>query len=161
MVVILIIVLVVMVMTTRIGASFRVERHVNFFYVTAEAFDHAGDDVIGTNADAVREELYREVPVPQMPRNPDQFAFAMRADFHAGLRFGENPDSALTGGQPIAVAQPDRLGLIDQQLLPALGRQHDTPTEAAIVVDQDAIDFLPGIPGAGRQDFQDAHQNRK
>jgi hypothetical protein len=157
MVVVLVVIIVMVVMAARVGAGLRIKRRIDFLDVTAKAFDHAGDYVISTNADAVGEKLDRQMPVAQMPGDADQIALGRGVDFHARLRFRANSDDTMFSGQTIAIAQPDRLRLINQQLLPAFGDQHYPTAKAAIIVDQHVIDLLPRIPRTGRQDFHDLH----
>ena len=69
---ILIIVSVTVAVPTGIGAGFRVERRVDRVGVAAEAVDHRFDDVVGTDTDAVAEQLHRQVAIAEMPRDADQ-----------------------------------------------------------------------------------------
>lgn len=55
-----------------IGASFRVERRVQFDDPTAKAGHHLGHYTIGPDAQPLASDLHRQVPVAEMPGNPQQ-----------------------------------------------------------------------------------------
>ena len=117
--------------------------------------------MIRPDADALAQQLHRQMAIAEMPGDPHHLAFVMRMDLQQRLRPRAHPHHAAIHRQSIAIAQPHRLRQVEQHLPALLRPQQDAPAMAAIEVDQHAIDFRRRIPGAGRQDRVGAHQNRK
>ena len=53
-----------------VGAGFGVERRLQFDDAPAEAGYHLGDHVVGPDAQPFSGNLYRQVPVAEVPGNP-------------------------------------------------------------------------------------------
>ena len=147
---------VLMFNARRIGPGFGVKRGLDPVNVTAKTFNHCADDVINTNADAIPEELHRQMPVSQMPCDPHKPGFVMRVDFQQRFRTRANRDDASVRHQPVTAAQPDRLRKINQQFAAGLRRQHNPAPMAPVKVDQHFINRAG--PGTGRQNRGRAHQ---
>jgi len=142
MVVIIVIVIVVMMVPSswRVSAGLRIERRLDRFDVTAEAFDHVPDDVIGANANAVAKQLHRQMAIAEMPGDADQFTLVMGVDFQQWLRPGADMnDAAAIQREPVAVAETYGLREVDQQFVALLRDQNDPAAMAAVEVDQDLI----------------------
>src|ERR1051326_8401783 len=65
----------------RVSPRLRIERRLERFDVAAQTFDHVLDDVIETDADAVAQQLDRQMTVAQMPRDAHEFSLVMRVNF--------------------------------------------------------------------------------
>ena len=85
----------------------------------------------------------------------------MRVDLHQVFILGTDSDKSCLHTQTVTVPQSDCLRKIDQHFRTQNRFQNDTTSEAAIIVDQDAIDLFCRIPIPGLQDCFRAYQNRK
>jgi hypothetical protein len=134
------IVVVMMRRAGRVRPGLGIEWRVEGFNVAAETFNHVLNDVIGADADAIAEQLHRQMTVAEMPCDPHEFALVVRMDFQQRLRPGADPDN-LTALQrePVAIPQSHRLRKVDQDFLPVLRDQNDPPAMTAIEVDQHLI----------------------
>jgi hypothetical protein len=149
--------MVVMTSTRSVSTRLRIERRFDGFDVAAEALDHVLNHMIGPDANAVTQQLHRQMAITEMPRDSHEFAIVMGVNFKQRLRACTDPnDRAVLQQQPIAVAQAQRLGEVDQQVMPGLRCQNDPAAVTAIEVDQDLIDRIR--PGTRRQDGRRAHQ---
>jgi hypothetical protein len=151
------VVVVVMTGARGVGSGFGVEWRVDRFDMTAEAFDHVPDHVVGTDPDSIAKQLHRQMTIAEMPGDANQFAVVVTVNFQQRLGpRADLDDPAFFKSEPIAIAQPHRLRKVDQQLLTRLRRQNDTAAMAAIEIDQHLIYRVR--PGTGRQNGCRAHQ---
>ena len=79
------------VMPAGVRPLLRVERFLHFADVAAEAVDHLRDDVVGTDAKAVVEELGGEVAVAEVPGEADEGGGVGGGDLQQG--FGRGGDA--------------------------------------------------------------------
>src|SRR3954451_23383400 len=94
-----------------VRARLRIEWRFYGVDVATEAFDHVGNDVIRTNANAISQELHRQMPVAEMPGDADQGPVCMCVDLQQWLGAGADPDhAAVVQCQAVTVVQPDCLG---------------------------------------------------
>ena len=157
-----VVVVVMMVMSAGVGPGLRVERSLDMVHMPTEPPDHFLDDVIGANAQMLAEDLHRQMPVAEMPCDAHQVAVLVRVDVEQRLGPRDHAhDAAIVQHHAVAVAQPDRLRQVEQQLAPGLGGQQDAAAEPAILVEQHGVNLAAGIPCPGRQNVRGAHQNRK
>ena len=146
------VVVIMMVVVTAgdgIGAGFGIERRLDRFDVAAQCLDKVRDDVVGADTDAVVQELNRQVAVAEVPGDADQVIVLVRVDLQQRFGTCADADNAAVHRQAVAVAQPDRLRQVDQQVLAGLCPEQDATAVATVEVDQDVIDFLRRIPGSG------------
>jgi hypothetical protein len=124
-----------------ISASLGIERRLNLLDMAAQALDHFLNDVIGPDANAVAEQLHRQMTIAEMPGDAHQFAVIMRVDFEQwlGTRADSN-DATILQGEPVPVSQSHGLREIHQEILTSLRYQNDPASMSAIEVDQDLID---------------------
>ena len=147
---VMIVIVMVMPGARCIGASLGIERRFNRLDMPAQTFDHVLDHMVGANADPVAKQLHRQMTITQMPCDPHKFAIVMSVDFQQRFRPRAHPDHATTlQRQSISVAQPHRLGEVDQHFPPRFRCQNDTAAMAAIEIDQHLIGRIR--PGTGRQ----------
>ncbi len=156
-----IVVVMVMAGAPRVRTGLRIEWGMDRIDMAAETFDHLCDNVIGSNADAIAQQLHRQMAIAEMPGDANEFAGPMGVDFQQLLGLGTNPDDAGLHHQSIAVAKPYCLRQVDQYFGSGQRGENDTAPKAMIVVDQHEIDLLAGIPASGGQDLRGVHQNRK
>jgi hypothetical protein len=125
--------------------------------MTAQTLDHLLDHMVRPNADPVTQQLHRQMPVAEMPRDSHKLAIVMRVNLQQRFRTRPNPDNpAILQREPVTIPQAHGLRKIDQQVFAALGSQDNAAAMTAIEVDQHLIDWAG--PGAGRHDRQSAHQ---
>ncbi len=117
------IVVVVMMVPTGVSARFGIKRRLDRIDVAAKTLDHFLHHMVGPDANAVAEQLHRQVPVAEMPGNAHQFALIVRVDLEQRLRLRAHADHpAIVEHQPIAMPQPRGLRQIQQDLAARLGR---------------------------------------
>jgi hypothetical protein len=151
------IVIVVVTGARGIRSGFGIEWRIDRFGMTAEAFDHVSDDVVGTDPNSIAKQLHRQMTIAEMPGDTDQFSVVVTMNFQQWLGPGADlNDPAVFKSESVAVSQPHRLGKVDQQLLARLRRQNDAAAMPAIEIDQHLVDRVR--PGTGRQDRCRAHQ---
>jgi hypothetical protein len=152
MVMVMIVVVMMVPSAGRVRTGFRIERRFDRLDVPAQTFNHVLDHMIGANSDPVAKQLHRQMAIAQMPRDTHQLAIVMRVDFQQRFRPGSDADhAAALQRQPIPVAQPNRLGEINQHFAARFRCQNDTAAMAAIEVDQHLIGRIrPGASGQNR-----------
>jgi hypothetical protein len=108
--------------------------------------------VIGTDADAIVQQLHGQVTVAEMPGDSNKPAFFVRMDFQQLLRFGAHcHNTAAVQQQPIAMAKPHRLRQIDQDLAASFRNKHETASVPVIEFEQDAIALVLFVPRPCRE----------
>ena len=83
--------------------------------MTAQALNHFLNHVICSYANAILQQLHRQVAIAEMPGDANHLAFVMRVDLQQLFGPGADlHDAAIVQCQSIAVAQPDGLRQIKQ-----------------------------------------------
>lgn len=115
--------------TAGIGAALRIERRFDGDDARAEATHHLLDDVIAPDAQALADDLGRQMTIAEMPRDPHQMLRIGAADFHQRLGCCDHFDQpAVFEYQRIAAAQRDGLFQVQQEFQPArAGHRHAPP----------------------------------
>jgi hypothetical protein len=153
----IVVVIVVVTGAGGIGSGFGIEWRVDRFDMTAEAFDHVPNDVVGTDPNSIAKQLHRQMTIAEMPGDADKFPVVMIVNLQQRLGpRADLDDPAFLKSESVAIAQPHRLRKVDQQLLTRLRRQNDATAMAAIEIDQHLIYRVR--PGTGRQNGCRAHQ---
>jgi hypothetical protein len=153
----IVVVIVVVTGAGGIGSGFGIEWRIDRLDMAAKALDHFLDDMVGTDPDPVAEQLHRQMPIAEMPGDADQFAVVVTVNLQQRLGpRADLDDPAAFKSESVAIAQPHRLGKVNQQLPSRLSRQNDPAAMTAIEIDQHLIDWAR--PGTGRQDGCRAHQ---
>ena len=118
----------------KIGAAFRVERRLQLGNPPAEPGYHLGDDVIRADAQPFAGDLDGQMPVAEMPCNPQQIRRLASGDLADRLGGGANADIAAAFElQAVAVDQVMRAGQIEQIALPGSGDEADAPAVPVII----------------------------
>ena len=103
-----------------IGAAFRIERRVDGDDARAEALHHLLDHMIAPDAQALADDLCRQVPIAEMPGDPHQMIRIAAANLDKRLRRGDHFDeAAVFQHQRIAAAQRDGFLQVEQEFQPA------------------------------------------
>jgi hypothetical protein len=122
-----------MVGRAAIGADFRVEGSIEPGDTAAEPGYHIGDDVIRSNAQPLAGDLKRQVPVAEVPSDPQQVRPIDRLDFQKRLRRRANAEiPAGVELKTVAVDEVTRPRQIEKKGLSRIGDEADA---AAMPVD--------------------------
>ena len=125
---------------TGIGPAFWVERRLDGVRVPAELVHHVGDHVVGADADAVVQQLHRQVAVAEMPGDAHQLSRAVSVDFEQRFGFRDDADdAAVVELQAVAVAETDGLGEVEEDVFAGLGGEGDPAPVTAVEVDEDGV----------------------
>ncbi len=139
-----------------IGTGLRIKWRFDRLDMAAKALDHRLDDVIGADADAIAEQLNRQMAIAEMPGDTHEFSFMVGMNFKQRLGLRSDTDhTASVRGKTVAVPQTNRFRQIDQHLGSGYRRQDDAAAKTTVVVDQNLIDFSFRIPGSCRHDGTD------
>ncbi len=132
---------VVMVVARRsVSAALGIKRRGDFQHLGAELADHVSHYMIAADAQRMRQELRRQMPVAEMPSNAGEMPCIGAADLQKRLGRGNHFNKpAVLEYQRIAVAQFDRNGKIKQEgRAPCSGHRHSAAM-AIVVAEYDAI----------------------
>lgn len=133
----------------------------HFIHISAQTLDHMPDDMVVANADPAAQQLHRQVPIAQVPRDTYKRPTVMRMDFQQPLRPGADTHHACIYRGAITIPKTRCLAQVEQYLPALLGAQYDPPPVPLVEIDNHTVDLGQLIPCAGRQDGLRAHQNRK
>ena len=101
-----------------IGAAFGVEWGAYGTDMTTKAMDHVGDHMVMTHKDTPFPNGGGQMPVAQMPCQPQQVQRIMRRDFHQVFRHGLDPyDAPIIQPQAVALMQQAGVPQFEQYFL--------------------------------------------
>lgn len=111
----------------RIGADFGIEGGFEPGDTATEAGHHIGDHVIRADAQPVAGDLQRQMPVAEMPGNPQQIRPIDRLDLQQRLGGGANAQiTAAVELETVALDEMMRPGQIEEKGLTRIGDEADT-----------------------------------
>jgi len=117
----------------------------------AEALEHALDNVVPADEEALAVELGRYVTIAHVPGEPEQAALVGGAHFHQFLGSGDNPQpTAVIESQQVTVAHGHDAVEIQQQVAPAAADKSQAPTVPVMKTQLDFIAHLLIRPLVGR-----------
>ena len=124
-----------------IRADFRVEGRFQSGDVAAETDHHLGDDVIGPDAQPLARDLKRQVPVPEMPRDPQQTGWIGALDFEERLASRTDADKiAAVERKAIARGEVMRVRQIEQESLAGVGNKADAAAVPVNIGERHRVD---------------------
>jgi hypothetical protein len=89
-----------------VGARLRVEGDFQAGDPTPEPGHHFGDNVVGVDAQPIADDLQRQMPVAEMPRNPKQVRRTVRCDLEEWLGRRPHPHKAAAVElEPVAIGE--------------------------------------------------------
>jgi hypothetical protein len=120
-----------------IGAAFGLERTLDLAHFCAEPLQHVGDHVVAPDPQPGRSDFRLEMPVAEMPGQPNQMPRVAAANFGDLLRFRDDLDQpAIVQHEGIAMGKRGAFGEVDQKRL-AADRRHGAPPPAPVLEVQD------------------------
>lgn len=123
-----------------IGAAFGIERRLDLGDAGAKPLHHRLDHMIAADAQAFCHDLRRQMPVAEMPGDPDQMLRIVAADFHQRFRCRDHLDQpAVFQHQRITAAQGDGVFQIEQEFEPARARHRHPPPMPVVEIEHDGI----------------------
>ncbi len=131
-----------------IGSGFRCEGRFVAQKDRSQPFDHRLDHAIGAEADRTGiEDLYRQMPVSQMPGKPGRGCRCSGLRVHDRFRrFLDADMTAIVEQQPVTLSQYHGLGQVQQERHARIVGQLDPPSVAPIQIQRcggDAIRVRP------------------
>lgn len=110
-----------------ICADFRIERGFEPGDLTPEPSHHLGDDVVRANAQALAGDLQRQMPIAEMPGNPQQIDTIGGLDFEDRLGCGADTEKAAAVElETVALGKVMCPRQIEQKGLARIGDKADT-----------------------------------
>jgi hypothetical protein len=123
-----------------IGAAFGIERRLDLDDARAQSLHHGFDDMVAPNPQALAGDLGRQMPVAEMPGDPDQMVRIDAADLHQRLRRRDDLDQpAIFEHQRIATAQRHRVFEVEQEFKPSGARHRHPPPVPIVEIEYDRI----------------------
>ena len=139
-----------------ISAAFRIERCFNDNDARAKAAHHLLDHMIAPDAQALADDLRRQMAVAEMPGDPHQMMRIGAADFHQQLGRGNHFDQPpVFQHQRIAAAQRDGFFQIQQEFQPARSRHRHAAAMPVVEIEHHRVSGGPG-PANLRADLRGA-----
>ena len=136
-----------------IGAALRLERRLHHFDRGAEAARHLLQHGIAGDADAVGEQLGRDMAVAEMPGEARQMMRVARDDLRHRLLGGDHRDRAsVLERNPVILLQPGGFRQVEQEHHVALAAHGDAPAVAPVMGQHHAVGGGGDIPGSGGQE---------
>ena len=141
-----------------VGAALRVKRRLDAGDLGAEPTRHFLDDGVATDADAIGEDLHRQVAIAKMPREAREVARFADANFRKLLGRGDDLDQpSVLQHQRVAAAQHDGFRQIEQEFEPMRARHGDAAAMPLVEIEHDRVGRL-GLPGAlGADEIRSDH----
>jgi hypothetical protein len=137
----------------RVSPALGVERRPPALDPRAQALDHGHDDVVVADAQPVGQDLHRQVPVAQVPGDPDHGFGALARDVGDRLGRGVNRHGPpVVEEQAVAVVQGPGLGQLEQEGEPTVAGEREAPPVPVVEVQRDLIGRARRVEGPGRQD---------
>lgn len=144
-------VVVAMCLTVSIGAAFRIEGSGQGCQRAAKLPDHVLDHVIPADPECVAHQLGRQMPVAQVPGDPDQMGSVPRPDLHQVFRLGKHfNDAAIFQFQAVTMVQMHGGRLVQQKGQATFACQNRPAAMAVFPVKSDPVGSRR-LPGSGSQ----------
>ncbi|MGY3449977.1 hypothetical protein ACVILH_002319 [Bradyrhizobium sp. USDA 4353] len=123
-----------------VGAALWIERRLDLDDARAETLHHRLDHMIAADAQALGQELRRQMPVAEMPGKPHQMLRIAGADLQQRLGRRDDLDQpAVLQHQGIATAQRGGVLEVEQEFEPARARHRHAAAVTIVEIEQDGI----------------------
>lgn len=148
----------------RIGALLGREWRVLRDDAGAEPTEHGDDHMVLADPQPPVQDLHRQVAIAEMPGEARERSRAVGLDVaHLLVRGRDLDHAAVVEDKPVSGHQDPRLGKIEQEGDPVVGRERDPAPVAVIEIERRDADPALARPGPARDGFDGAAhgQNRK
>jgi hypothetical protein len=127
-----------------VGAPLGIESRINRGHERTEPDQHGLDDMIAADAQAIAEQLRRQMAVAKMPGDTDEMGLILRRDLDQRLRRRlDGDDPPVLQQEAVAVAKRDGARQVKQKGQPTPGRhRHASPMPRIEVEDHSVNGFL-------------------
>ena len=123
-----------------IGAAFGIERRLDLDDARAKPLHHRLDDVIAPDTQTLGHDLCRQMPIAEVPGDPDQMMRVAAANLDQGLRRRDDFDqTSIVEHQRVAAAQRDGAFEVEQELQTARARHRHPPPVTVVEIENDGI----------------------
>lgn len=127
-------------MSVGVSPAFRVERCLDFDDARAEPAHHVFDHMIAPDAQALRRDLRRQMPVAEVPGDAHQMMRILAADFRQWLGRSHDLDQpSILQHKRIAAAQRGRRFQIEQEFKPTRPGHREPPAMPVVETQHDGI----------------------
>lgn len=146
-------------MMTGIGTAFRIERLAYFRHGRSKPVQHIGNDMVGPDQNALGLDLRRQMPVTQMPGQPQKMMRLGGTNRQKRFRRSAHfDDTAIVQHKPVTITHGDCFSQIKQKGKAALAGHRDTSPVAGVIIKHNVVRrVIP--PGAGRLHLPRPDQN--
>lgn len=140
-----------------VGTALRIEGSLHWVQPSAEPFHHVLYNVIAPDPEGRAHELRRQMPVAQMPGDPDEMGRVLGLDLDKVFRFGHHFDNPpVLQLKTIGVAQVNGARFVQQKGQTFFSAQDGPPAIAVIEIERDPVCRLP-LPASGGVNFLDTY----
>jgi len=123
-----------------IGAAFGIERRLDLDDARAKPLHHRLDDVVAADAQTFWHDLRRQMPVAEMPGDPNQMQGISAADLEQRFGGGDHLDqAAVLQHQRIAAAQRDGVFQVEQEFEPARANHRHPPPVPIVEIEHHGV----------------------
>src|SRR5262245_45974878 len=123
-----------------VGAALGIKGRLDLDHPRAKPLHHCLDDVIPADAQAFRQYLRRQMPVAEVPGDPDQMMRIVATDFQQWLGGRDHLDeAAVLQNQRIAAAQYDGVFQVEQEFETARAGHRHAAAMPVVEVEHDGI----------------------
>jgi hypothetical protein len=123
-----------------IGAAFGIERRLDLDDARTQPRHHRLDDVIAPDPQALWHDLRGQMPVAEMPGDPDPMQWIGTPDLDQRLGRGNHLDQpAILQHQRIAAAQGDGVFEVEQKFQPAGAGHRHPPPVPVVEIEHDGV----------------------
>jgi hypothetical protein len=123
-----------------IGATFGIERRLDFDHARSQPFDHRLDDVIAPDPQAFRHDLRRQMTIAEVPGDPNQVMRVGALDLDQRLRRGDDLNQpTIVQHQRVPASQHNGAFQIEQKFHTARAGHRHPPPVAIVEIEHDGI----------------------
>jgi hypothetical protein len=135
---VLLVIMVMMVAVSAIGAPFRLKRYTHLRKFRSETAEHVFDDMIWANAEDVVSDLGRQMTISQMPGKAYKLMRIFVPDFNND--FGRGPDSEpspIFQLQAVSVGHSNRFVEIEKDIFAFVGDKPNAASMARVEIQRE------------------------
>jgi hypothetical protein len=135
---VLLVIMVMMVAVSAIGAPFRLKRGMDLCKIRSETTEHVFDDMVGSNAEDVVSNLRRQMAISQMPGKACKLVRIFVPDFDNGFGGGlDSEPSPVFQLQAVPIGHGNRFAKIEKNLFALIGSQANAAPMAGVEIQRE------------------------